>query len=235
MSAYAVTALFYDAIAGDQRAAVDQKLASALQGLDLTAHPVVDIGAGTGLTTAAIAAAYRQIKIVAVEPDPAMRPALMTRVWSSSDLRQRVSILPMSVLLAPLPPLISAAVASASLVHFDPAQRQRLWTLLDERLAPGGRAVIEIQCPVAEDIAETCIGIAQVGDVSYETRASAERVNEQQQRWRISYVSRLRGDVLERLQTDYLCWVLSCEDLLAEVSETGLTGSSDGNLVVLEK
>ncbi len=234
MTAYAVTAQFYDAMAGDQRAAVDLEIAEALKGLSTEGHPVVDVGAGTGLTTRVIAAALPDAEILAVEPDPAMRPALMTRLWSDPDLRQRVSILPMSLFAAPLPPVISAAVASASLVHFDPQQREELWALLSSRLSPAGRAVLEIQSPSAEDAPETRVASARVGRVDYECWASAQRLDAARQRWRMSYISRMDGAEIDRQSTDYECWAISSEGVLAEARAFGLRGFGKGSLVVLE-
>ena len=234
MSAYAVTAQFYDAIAADQHAAVDAEIAQALQGLETIAGPVVDIGAGTGLSTQVIARALPDAEILAVEPDPAMRPALMTRLWSDPDLRQRVSILPSPLSSAPLPAVISGCVASACLVHFDPQHRRFLWELLSDRLSPRGRAILEIQCPTARDIPETCIGKVRVGRVTYEGRASAERLDAASLRWHVRYISRLDGSELDHQSTDYVCWALSSEQVLAEAGALGLVGYETGSLVILE-
>ncbi|MDA8020638.1 MAG: class I SAM-dependent methyltransferase [Thermoanaerobaculia bacterium] len=233
MSAYAVTAQFYDAVAADQHAAVDAEIAGVLQGLDTIAGPVVDIGAGTGLSTQVIARALPEAEILAVEPDPAMRPALMTRLWSDPDLRQRVTILPSPLLSAPLPAVISGAVASASLVHFDPQDRRLLWELLSDRLSPCGRAIFEIQCPTAQNIPETCIGKIRVGRVTYECRASAERIDAARLRWHLQYISRLDGSELDHQSTEYVCWALSPEQALAEAGAFGLVGFETGSLVIL--
>ncbi len=235
MSSYAVTAQFYDAIAGDRHAAVGRAIADALIGLDTDGHPIIDIGAGTGLTTQIIAQALPHTDILAVEPDPAMRTALMTRIWSNPDLRRRVSILPLPLASAPLPTLISAAIASASLVHFNPGQRQDLWALLAQRLLPTGRAVFEIQCPIAQDVPETCIASAQVGHITYESWACARRIDDDRQHWHLTYISRLHGREIDRQSTDYQCWVLSADGLLSEARAFGLAGTVIDNLVVLHK
>lgn len=114
MTAYAVTAQFYDALRDPAHEIIHTRIAAALARRRLGDHPLIDIGAGTGLTTLAVAKAVPHIEILALEPDPAMRPALMTRVAADPDLRRRVSILPTSVLDAPLSATISAAIASAS-------------------------------------------------------------------------------------------------------------------------
>lgn len=235
MSDYAVTAQFYDAVASEQHGAVDAQIAEALKGLETTGYPVVDVGAGTGLTTQVIAGVLPEAEILAVEPDPAMRPAIMARVWSDPDLRRRVSILPMSILTAPLPPVISAAIASASLVHFSPQERERFWALLAARLSPAGRAVVEIQCPIAQDMSETCMATAQVGQVTYKGWASAQRIDESRQHWRVRYVARLNGVEIDRQCTDFVCWVASADQVLAEAGAFGLAGYATKNLVVLRK
>lgn len=235
MSDYSVTAQFYDAIATQQQVSVAREIATALEGLQPAGCPIVDIGAGTGLTTQVIAAALPEAEIIAVEPDAAMRAALMTRVCADPDLRRRVSILPASVLSAPLPPVLSAAVAGASLVHFDAHQRAQLWALLGARLAPTGRAVLEIQCPAAQDLAEARIASSDVGQVTYEAWAGAQRLDDHRQRWRITYVARLHGAELDRQSTDYICWTLSAAQLLAEARGAGLVGEATGQLVVLRK
>ncbi len=232
-STYAVTAQFYDAVASGQRASVDREIEHCLRGLDTRGAPIVDIGAGTGFTTAAIARICPRTHILAIEPDPVMRAALMTRICSESSLREYVSILPEPLLSAPLPPVISAAVASASLVHFDPQQRREMWALLAGRLLPGGRVVIEVQCPVAQDVEERSIATATVGQVRYEALASARRLNDQQQLWRMCYVATFGGTEIARESTEYVCWTISPEQLLSEAAGFGFTGTESGNLVVL--
>ncbi|MEM6705211.1 MAG: class I SAM-dependent methyltransferase [Acidobacteriota bacterium] len=233
MSGYAATAPFYDPIAGHQHSAVDQEIASALRDLETNGLPVVDVGAGTGLTTLVIASALPQAEVLAVEPDPSMRAALMARLWADRDLRSRVSVLPMPVARAPLPPSVAAFVASASLVHFGPEQRTELWRLLARRLSPSGRAVLEVQCPIAEDVPETCIAKAQMGQVSYEAWASARRIDDSRQLWHVRYLSRLRDVEIDRQSTEHVCWAASADRLLAEARDFGLGGVEDGSLIVL--
>lgn len=233
MSGYAITAQFYDAMAGEQHAVVDADIAAELTGLKTDGYPVVDIGAGTGLTTKVIAKVVPDVQIFAIEPDAAMRPALMTRVWSDPDLRQRVSILPMPFSSAPLPPVISAAVASASLVHFSPQDRRSLWMQLFARLSPSGLAIVEIQCPVACDIPETCMATASIGNIAYEGWATARRIDDARQHWQMTYVARFNGAEIDRQTTDYICWTLSGAELLKEAASCGLSGYLTKNLIVL--
>lgn len=233
MTGYSVTAQFYDAIATGPADATHVRISEALAGRSLSAYPIVDIGAGTGLTTQAIALAVPDAEIFAVEPDPAMRAALMTRVCSSPDLRRRVSVVPKSIFDAPLPRTIAAAVASASLVHFSPEDRKRLWSLLARHLADDGCALIEIQCPIAQQIANTCMATTLIGRVAYEGWAQAERAGENRLRWQMTYIARVGDEEIDRQTTEFVCWTASAEDVISEASVFGLMGHADGFLVTL--
>ena len=233
MTNYGVTAQFYDCMAADQHALADRLIADALRTIGPLSGPLVDIGAGTGLSTQLIATTLPGSRILAVEPDSCMRAALMTRIWSNVDLRSRVTIFGDSVFKAPLPNRISGAVFSASIVHFSPSERQTLWSILSERLAEDGRIIVEILAPTASDQPERLMTRARVGDLDYEGFASAERVDHERQRWRMTY--RISQDCVEtqRLQTEFVCWALSAEALLNETSAFGLTGEINGAIVSL--
>ncbi|WP_120717246.1 class I SAM-dependent methyltransferase [Tsuneonella amylolytica] len=233
MGGYAVTAQYYDPLASLTHAETDRRIAAALAGLDETGGPFIDIGAGTGLTTALIAAALPEVEIWAVEPDPAMRPALMTRVWSDLDLRTRVTILPCGIAETPLPERIAGAVLSASLVHFSPADRAHLWPLLAGRLAPGGRIVAEVQCPHAQDLPEAAIGEVGVGRMTYRGAASARKIGPDRQRWHMTYRASMDGREMACHETTYDCWAISADEVLEEAATAGLIGQIADELIIL--
>lgn len=233
MSGYSVTAQFYDAIAGDQHAAIDAQIAAALRGLDTQPGPVVDIGAGSGLTTRLIAATLPDAEVFAVEPHAAMRAALMTRVWSDPDLRRRVSILPGSIFDAPLPATISGAVASAALVHFDAEERRKLWALLAGRLAPAGRVIVEIQCPEAIDLAERQVVISRVGRIDYEGYAQARAVSPETQLWQVRYRSLLGQVEIDHQSAEFVCHAASADQVAAEAASHGFAAEVSSAVVLL--
>lgn len=233
MQDYGVTAQYYDPLTSSTRGDVDREISEALAGLNVNAGPVLDIGAGTGLSTVLIASVLPDAEIFAIEPDPAMRSALMARIWSDPGLRSRVSILPFDGLSAPLPQQISGAVLSASLVHFSPEERSRLWPLLAERLMPSGRIIVEVQCPVAIDLPENDLPEVKVGRVVYRTRTRAERLSSDRQRWTMTYCALLDEIEIACDVTRYDCWTLSAEEVLAEAALVSLKGRASQDLVVL--
>lgn len=233
MSAYASTAPFFDALAGDEHCQLNERIAAELEAVDVSTNPIVDIGAGTGLTTRAIARVCPAANILALEPDAAMLPALMATVCADEDLRRRVSILPMAIADAPLPSTIAAVAMAATLVHFSPDARIGLWELLASRLQADGVAVFDIQCALAQDIAEFCVARATVGRIEYESWAAATRLDEQRLMWRLRYSARLDGMEIDRREAQYPCWVASVEKIVSEVEAAGLRASVADNLVAL--
>lgn len=95
--------------------------------------------------------------------------------------------------------------------------------------------MIEIQCPVAQDVHETSMATARLGQVEYEGWASAQRIDDERLRWRMRYVARWNGTEIDHQSTEYLCWVVSAERLLAEAGACGLAGCVADGLVVLRK
>jgi len=235
MSGYSVTAQFYDAMAGEQHAAVDAQIAAALRDLDSRIGPIVDIGAGSGLTTRVIAAALPNAEILAVERDPAMRAALMTRIWSDADLRRRVTIMPGSIFEVPLPRVIAGAVASAVLVHFEPSERRRLWARLAERLAPGGRVIVEIQCPEAIDVPESRYVTSQIGRIRYEGYAQARAIAKDRQVWKVRYRALLDGSEIDHQSAEFVCYTTCAEQVCAEAAIHGFIAGATTSLVVLAR
>lgn len=232
MCGYEVTAQFYDPLAGIAHAETDRRIAAALAPLKGTAGPVVDIGAGTGLSTALIATELPECEILAVEPDPVMRAALMTRVCALL-LRHRVTILPFDLFAAPLPDTIAGAVLSASLVHFGPLDRARLWRLLAQRLQPGGLIIVEAQCPEAVDVEETEMATATVGRITYRGSARAKRIGADRQRWHMTYRTSFENTEISCDTASYECWTVSPERILEETTAAGFSGRVADDLVIL--
>lgn len=156
---YSVEAEFYDLIAGRRTTAIEA-VVEALDGVD---GPIVEVGAGTGLLTTAIARALPAVKIIAAEPDPVMRAVLTSKVVRDPDLRDRVSIVDGSAPDLALPDQIGAAVVCGVAGHLSVQDRRTLWRRLAERLTPAAPLVVELLAldPVALD--RTRLGQARIG------------------------------------------------------------------------
>lgn len=198
-------------------------VADALAGLDPSGGPVVDVGAGTGLGTRVIASALPAAEILAVEPHPALRTALLAVVAAEEDLRRRVTVLDTDLLSAALPGRLSGLVAANVLGHFTPPDRDRIWQLLANRLAPGGRAVLTLSPPLRPELVPpTPMGEATLGRRRYAVTAAAEPAGSDAVTWTMTYQVREADAVVARSSARDFWHVLAPDELATEVERHGL-------------
>ncbi|WP_430785150.1 Gfo/Idh/MocA family oxidoreductase [Actinoplanes sp. G11-F43] len=143
-SGYTASAEFFDLAAREHAERSGPAVVAALAGTDPDDGPILEIGAGTGLITRAVALAFPAAAVVATEPDPAMRAVLTSRIDDVPGLRERVTVLADSAEKLPLPSRISAVVLCGVLGHLDAGARRELLLSLAERLPPGGPIVVEL-------------------------------------------------------------------------------------------
>ncbi len=167
---YSPSAEFFDLVAAEHTATASAPaVAALLADADLSAGPVVDIGAGTGLVTEAVARARPDAEIIACEPSVGMRAVLTSRVFSDADLRTRVTITADAAPDLDLPDRISVVLLCGVLGHLDADARARLWRRLNRRLAPGGLVVVELmQFERPSTLPETRLATATAGRHRYE-------------------------------------------------------------------
>lgn len=195
-------------------------LRSALTGLDTGHGPVVDIGAGTGLVTAAIAGILPTARIHSAEPSPNMRAVLTSRVFSDPDLRRRVTVLPEPAQEIPLPDSISAAVVFGVAGHIPRAERKELWRRLADRLPPGGIVLVELMgVDTPRPIPYVRMCREPLGDQVYEWWISGEPVGPETMRWRTQWRVFRDGEQVRTVDDEY-DWETFGVDRLAE--ESGL-------------
>ncbi|MFG3214593.1 Gfo/Idh/MocA family oxidoreductase [Streptomyces tendae] len=169
-SPYTPSAEFFDLVAAEHTATASAPaVAALLADADLSTGPVVDIGAGTGLVTEAVARARPDAEIIACEPAAGMRAVLTSRVFSDPDLRSRVTVTADAAPDLDLPDQVSVVLLCGVLGHLDAAGRARLWRRLNRRLAPGGLVVVELmQFEEPLTLPETRLATATAGRHRYE-------------------------------------------------------------------
>ncbi|AXL92829.1 thiazolinyl imide reductase [Streptomyces sp. CB09001] len=169
-SPYTPSAEFFDLVAAEHTATASAPaIAALLTDADLSSGPVVDIGAGTGLVTEAVARARPDAEILACEPAAGMRAVLTSRVFSDPDLRSRVTVTDDAAPDLDLPDRVSVVLLCGVLGHLDADGRARLWRRLNRRLAPGGLVVVELmQFEEPLTLPETRLATATAGRQRYE-------------------------------------------------------------------
>ncbi len=236
---YGVSAQYYDIAAEAMwRDKTSRLLMRSLEGFAPTGSDdrtwFLDVGAGTGLSTAAIVSALPWARVLAVEPDAAMRAGLMTRVVSTPILRRQVSILPSGLFEADLPMRFGGMAMVGVVHHFSPADRERLWSLLEQRLMSGGRAVIEVQIPDNTSVPRTPYTAASLGDVDYDGWFQADPTGPATQRWQVLYRATRAGRMLDERLVSYSMHVASFNDLEAELSPLALRSRRSGDFLIVE-
>ncbi|TCC50640.1 class I SAM-dependent methyltransferase [Kribbella capetownensis] len=202
-------------------------LAAALVGLDATAGPVVDVGAGSGEGVVVLADALPVAEIIAVEPHAALRTALLTRISGDSALTERVTVLADDVLSAQLPDRISGLIAMNVIGHLTPGERRALWAVLGVKLTPGGRAVLNLYPPYQpEAVPDAPMGEAVIGRRRYSGSAAAEPGGCDSVTWHMTYRVEEDGDVVTEFTASDRWYVLTPAELTAELAEHGLRVSA---------
>ncbi|WP_406278184.1 class I SAM-dependent methyltransferase [Nocardia sp. NBC_00881] len=218
---------FYDLMATPYIAQVEPVLATLLADVDTIAGPVIDIGAGTGLSTVAIADALPDAEIVAVEPSPAMRAVLMSRLAARRDLRERITVVPHGFLDTNLPERCAAVAALGVIGHFDAPARRKVWATIANALAPGATAVIEVQRPgrVAA-VSERRYTRARAGALRYEGWSRAQPVDAESLVWRMTYRTYDGDRLLQETVAAHRVWPAASERLTREAEAAGLLPAS---------
>lgn len=231
---YTANGEFYDVFAAGAWAAQGPALAAALSGAGGTGDPIVDIGAGTGLGTAVIAATVADVPIVAVEPSASLRGGLFTRVMSVPGLADRVTVLPTDLAGANLPDRLGGAVAMNMLGHLTPDGRRDLWRLLATRLAPGAPVVIGLVPPdrVAA-VPDTLFTKTQVGNRRYEGWGAADPSGPETVCWRMRWLVYDGDTLVDERHGEYQWYPADATGIAAELNEAGLTAAPSGDAMVV--
>ncbi|WP_018788063.1 Gfo/Idh/MocA family oxidoreductase [Micromonospora sp. CNB394] len=220
-SGYTASAEFFDLAARDHAGRSGPAVVAALAAIDPADGPILDIGAGTGLVTEAVARAFPAATVLASEPDPAMRAVLTSRVDGIPALRERVTVVAASAEELPLPPRLSAAVLCGVLGHLDADARRELLLSLGRRLAPGAPIVVELMgltTPVTMPPVRLATRI--LGAQRYEWWMSGEPAGPGRMRLDTAWRVLRDGEMQREVRDSYLWHTLTVEQVAAEAGLT---------------
>ncbi|MEU8321773.1 class I SAM-dependent methyltransferase [Nonomuraea sp. NPDC048881] len=157
---------------------------------------VMEIGAGTGLITEVIVRATEG-EVYAVEPAPAMRSVLLSRLSADEQARRRVTVLACGALDVDVDEPVEAVVMISVLQAFPAGRREELWRVLARQLEPGGLLLFnwrERPAPTPGEL--ELMGSYQVGRHAYEVWGQVLDVTGETVRSRFLYRIRQRGVVI---------------------------------------
>ncbi|MCW6004651.1 class I SAM-dependent methyltransferase [Micromonospora sp. CPCC 205371] len=219
---YAESGEFIDVLSRGAWEALRVPLAQALAQARPDQGPIVDIGAGTGLGTLVAARAVPGADLIAVEPSPILRAALLARL-AGDDMSRRVTVQATDAGGMVLPGRLGAVLAINMIGHLTPDHRRALWADLRPRLAPAAPLVVNLQ-PPPEPVAvpETAFTSVPVGRQTYQGSGGARPDGPDSVVWTMRYrVLTEDGTVERELVVDYPWYVLSAQMLLDELAAAG--------------
>ncbi|MGW7446241.1 class I SAM-dependent methyltransferase [Kitasatospora sp. NPDC054795] len=218
---YAVSAEFYDLL----QAETDRRLAERRFAAAATRarHAVLDVGAGTGTATEVLLRAS-SVPVHAVEPAPAMRAALLSRLAHlGADQRARVTVHPEPLAAAGLTAVADLAVASNVIACLDPPTRRATWKAIAAALLPGGLLLFD---PPPAGLPRECEAAGRLGPVRVGPDLYSADVTRQPHRGVLRMVFTYRVEreraLLREAQEAFDMWPAPPERLTEELEAAGL-------------
>ena len=183
---------------------------------------VVDVGAGTGRIALPLAASG--VHIYAVEPDPAMRSAMLTKLAQKPALWPNVTVLPATAADFQLTTPVDLIYGCGMLFHLLTNEEQlAMLHNLHQQLTPGGRLILDSVGRHQNEPAlpPTLAGEVTVGEMVYRATMSREIVGPTLHNWRFVYETEYQGVTLEQFEAVTLARVVKRAELLDWLAETG--------------
>ena len=134
---------------------------------------VLEIGAGVGVTAAALAAAG--LEVTALEPDPEMYSVMLSRLALYPDLESKLTPIPRGAGY-PVSKLFDSCACFSVLHLLDPKERAALVSYAYDAIRPGGQLVLEIPVVSAKRLPRPWKLFAhrQFGEMRYEHHGASE-------------------------------------------------------------
>ncbi|MGD8966448.1 MAG: class I SAM-dependent methyltransferase [Anaerolineae bacterium] len=212
-------------LSGYERSAHLYDLFDSKENVDFFGHyaalvgEILDIGAGTGRV--AMPLAERGIRLVCVEPSPAMRDVFEKKLDRRPDLRDRITLVPCDAASFHLERTFRAAFLSGTFDHFlDPAERLSSLQNIARHLGPGGILVFDVFLGLMDDSPLTPAGRVQRADREYRRLVGRRAVSGHQVQVQLIFEIYENDELVERIEQQSIAGIVDrgqVHDLLAQV------------------
>lgn len=221
---YAQSAEFYDVMARPHWDAKREFLVTALRAADPVTDPVLDIGAGSGLSTTTLVDTVAEVAVHAIEPSAAMRAALVSRILAHGDAADRVTVHADPVEAVALPDRVGAVSMMGVIGYLNPDTRQEFWSDLRARLTPDAPVVVEfmpLSAPV--EVPEITIAQRRIGQREVQVRIAGAPASPTAQRWRMRYLVSAGETVVRDFTVEHVWQTVGIELLEREARAHDMT------------
>ncbi|MFB7617756.1 class I SAM-dependent methyltransferase [Kitasatospora sp. NPDC056181] len=218
---YTVSAEFYDLLQAEtDRCLAERRFSGAAA---RARHAILDVGAGTGIVTEVLLRTSG-VPVHAVEPAPAMRAALLSRLAQlGADQRARVTVHPETLAEAGLAAVADLAVASNVIACLDPATRRVTWQEVSAALLPGGLLLFDLP---PTGLPSGCESVGRLGPVRLGLDLYSADITRQfhrgVQRTVFTYRVEREGKLLREARESFDVWPAPPERLGEELEAAGL-------------
>jgi len=183
---------------------------------------VLDIGAGTGRI--ALPLARRGVKVVCIEPSPAMRREFETKLAQQPDSLARIDLLPGGASSFSLGRTFSAAFLSGSFDHFlDDAERISSLTNIARHLDRRGTLVFDVYLGLMGDSGLSPAGRAKAGSREYRRFVGRKVLPNHRTETHLVFETYEDGKPIERVEEMSLAGITSRPEIHRVLQKSGFT------------
>jgi SAM-dependent methyltransferase len=183
---------------------------------------VLDIGAGTGRI--ALPVAKRGVKVVCIEPSPAMRREFETKLAQQPDLSTRIDLLPGAASSFSLDRTFSAAFLSGSFDHFlDDAERISSLANIARHLHRKGTLLFDVFLGLMGDSPLSPSGWVKAGAREYRRSVGGKVLAGQRKETHLVFETYEGGKLTERVEEISLTGITSRPGIHRVLRDSGFS------------
>jgi SAM-dependent methyltransferase len=184
------------------------------------AGEILDIGAGTGRI--AIPLAERGVKVVCIEPSPAMRAQFEKKLSTSPNISKNIELVPGNAMSFNLNRTFHTAFLSGTFDHFL-NDEERLSSLknIAKHLNPNGKLIFDVFIGLMKDSPLSPAGKVVIGDTEYRRFVGDRILPDEKMEVILVFETYKKGKLFERIEEKSVVGIIHREHLhnLLEKSE----------------
>jgi len=182
---------------------------------------VLDIGAGTGRI--AIFLAERGVKVVCIEPSPAMRREFLKKMKKSPKLAKNITLITGDAQTFKLTEIFEVAFLSGSFDHIPKTERKKSFRNINHHLKLEGKLVFDIYIEGMKDSPLSPIDTVKVGDYEYKRFIGTRILPDNIIDVLLIYKTYKQGELIEKIEQRSSAFTTTRTDVHQLLEETGFS------------
>jgi len=182
---------------------------------------VLDIGAGTGRI--AIFLAERGVKVVCIEPSPAMRREFLKKMKKSPKLASNITLIAGDAQTFQLTEIFEVAFLSGSFDHIPKTERIKSFSNINHHLKLEGKLVFDIYIEGMKDSPLSPIDTVKAGDYEYKRFIGTRILPDNIIDVLLIYETYKQGELIEKIEQRSSAFTTTRTDIHQLLEETGFS------------